>query len=674
MTRLATWLWCASAFCSAFLSFAVQPLLAKWLLPSFGGSPATWGACLVFFQLLLLGGYTYARWLSHLPRALGRGLHAALLLGVLSVSLRAELPGIDAGVMLPAPVRILWLLACSAGLPFWLTSSTAPLLTDWAAQLRAAVPHRLYAVSNLGSWLALVAYPLWIERSWSIPEQYALYCGGVSVACVLCAACLIVTARSGVTAARAEPLAPVAWRTRGYWLCCACVPSVLLVAVSDHISVDLAATPALWVLPLGLYLLSFSAAFAGWVASLRGWLTALWVLFSSLLAYGGFAQGSAKLSMQLTAALGSLTMACLLSADALVRARPEPRQLTSFYLWIALGGALGGVSVSFVAPVVFSDYYELELGCLACYALLWHAGRTRERAALRVSAERRWLTLGAAMVLPLMAASVALRTGYLSGRELRVLERRRSFLGALKVSEDRVARMLTHGRIRHGMQLVDPKQAQRPTMYFGEGTAVAQVLSRHHAGEPRKLGIVGLGVGTLAAYAKQGDYLTFFELDPWVVDIARRRFTFLRDTRASVTMAIGDGRLYLGRMPSQGFDVLVLDAFASDAVPVHLLTSEAFRLYASQLAPDGMLLANVSNRHLAVERVVRAAAKMHQLACTVIETPADATRYVSKVRWAVMSRDPAQLARELAGLTPLPANGSDVLWTDEQASVWSILK
>lgn len=674
MTRVAAWLWCASAFCSAFLSFVVQPLLAKRLLPSFGGSPATWGACLVFFQVLLLGGYAYARWLSRLPRALGRGLHALLLLIAAVYSARAALPSLDTGLALPAPVRIVWLLACSAGLPFWVTSSTAPLLTDWAAQLGAAVPHRLYAVSNLGSWLALLAYPLWIEPSCSLSQQYALYAGAMLIACLLGAACLFVTARSGTASAPLAPLPAVSSRMQMRWLFYAFVPSLLLVAVSDHISVDLAPTPLLWVVPLGLYLLSFSAAFAGWVSPVRGWVAGAWVLSSSLLGYCGFAQGSARLSLQLVAALGSLTSACLLSADALVRARPEPRQLTSFYLWIALGGALGGVSVSFVAPWLLPDYYELELGCVLCYALLWLDGRARERAALRASAERRWLALGAAMVLPLMAASIGLRAGYLSGRGLHVLERRRSFLGALKVSEDHVARMLTHGRIRHGMQLVDAAQARRPTMYFGPGTAVAQVLEHHHEGVPRRLGIVGLGVGTLAAYGKKGDRLSFFELDPLVVDIARRRFTFLRDTPASIEMVLGDGRLNLARMAPRGFDVLVLDAFASDAVPVHLLTREAFDVYTRQLAPDGMLLANVSNRHLAVERVVRASARAHGLACQVIETEADASRYVSKVRWAVMTRDAAQLARELNGLTPLPANESDVLWTDARASVWSILK
>jgi SAM-dependent methyltransferase len=667
-------LWCASAFCSAFLSFVVQPLLAKWLLPSFGGSPSTWGACLVFFQVMLLGGYGYARLCSRLPGVLARGLHVLLCLVVLAFCGLARLPAPEAFGALPPALRILWLLGCSAGLPYLLTSSTAPLLSDWAAQLNAAVPHRLYAISNLGSLLALLAYPAWIEAAWPIDEQYAWFLRVACVASVLSLGCLALGAR-GATRTHAAPVAAaVSWRQRALWLCCALVPSFLLVAVTNHLSVDLAPTPLLWVVPLALYLLSFIAAFAGWVARWRAPLMAAWVAASSLLGYGAFAQGSARLSLQLVAALGSLACAGLLAHDSLVRARPEPRQLTSFYVWIAVGGALGGVCVTFIAPAVFSDYYELELGCALAYALLWYAGRTHERGALRASAERRWLLLGAALVLPLMAAACLLRAADVGARSVRVLERRRSFLGALKVSEDRVARMLTHGRIRHGMQLLDPALAGRPTMYFGPGTAVSQVLSQHRAGSPRRLGIVGLGVGTLAAYGKAGDALSFFELDPLVVDLARRRFDFLRATPAKVELRVGDGRLLLARLPPQGFDVLVLDAFASDAVPVHLLTAEAFSEYLRHLAPEGVLLANVSNRHLAVDRVVRAAAKMHGLACVITETEADATRYVSKVRWAVLARDPAQLARETAGQKPLRAGGSPVLWTDARASVWSIVK
>ena len=672
MTRSLAVLWCASAFCSAFLSFVVQPLLAKWLLPSFGGSPSTWAACLVFFQVMLLGGYAHAWLLSRLPLRWNRALHAALCLGVIVFSCTAELPPLHAAPHLPPGLRIVWLLACSAGLPYLLTACTAPLLSDWAAQLRAAVPHRLYAVSNLGSLLALAAYPAWVEPSWSLSEQYTLYCRAVLLAAVLSLTCLLQTLRTQTRPERAA--APVTWRARLGWSSCAFVPSLLLVAVSTHISVDLAPTPVLWIVPLAVYLLSFIAAFAGWVSRARGALAGAWVLFSALLAHSGFAAGTAQLWLQLTAALGSLACAGLLCHDTLVGARPAPAQLTSFYVWLSIGGALGGVSATFLAPWLFRDYYELELGSALCYALLWYAGRAREQSALRASAERRWLVLGALLVLPLMAAGCLLRAGYFGSREVRVLERRRSFLGALKVSEDRVARMLTHGRIRHGMQLIDPARSAQPTMYYGPGTALATVLSRHRATTPRRMGIVGLGVGTLAAFGKAGDQLSFFELDPAVVQLARQRFTYLARTPAAAQIEVGDGRLSLARAPGRALDILVLDAFASDAVPVHLLTAEAFAEYLRQLAPDGVLLANVSNRHLAVDRVVRAAAKLHGLACAVVDTGADATRFVSSVRWAVLTRDAAQLARLLEGHELRVATRPAVLWTDARASVWSIIK
>jgi hypothetical protein len=275
--------------------------------------------------------------------------------------------------------------------------------------------------------------------------------------------------------------------------------------------------------------------------------------------------------------------------------------------------------------------------------------------------------------LPLLAADVTLRAAG-EGRTGRVLERRRSFLGALRVTQFEVGRVLTHGRIRHGMQLAGAGRRRQPTMYFGPGTALARVLEKHATQRARRIGVVGLGVGTVAAYGQAGDLLRFYELDPQVLAVAQRWFTFLRDTPASLEFALGDGRVLLSHEPSQHFDVLVLDAFSSDAVPAHLLTREAFGVYLRHLVPAGVLLANVSNRHLAVDRVVRASARAHGLACDVVETAPDAAHFVSKVRWAVMARDPATLAGTLEGLDFAASSGDDVLWTDGRASVWSILR
>jgi hypothetical protein len=736
---MANWLWLSTAFSSACLLFVVQPLLAKWLLPVFGGSPGTWAACMLFFQVMLLAGYAYAHLLARLPARGALRVHAgaALLAGVFALSAR-QLPEVAASTLTPA-LRIPILLGGLVGPSYLLVASTAPLLSHWAAQLGAALPHRLYAISNAGSLLGLLGYPLFIEAAWPIATQQAFWSLGVALFSLLSAGCTLWTLRAlplGSVAALAIATPPL--RERLYWAFCAAVPSVLLLAVTNHITVDVAPTPLLWVVPLALYLLSFIAAFSGRVSRWRGWLVPIWIVASIGLGYNAFAEGNASLVRQLGFALGGLFVACLLCHDALLRARGAPEYLTAFYLWIALGGALGGAFVSLIAPWLFRDYYELEIAALLVFAVLWldqrrearalggvgswerlalgmheassgggspasaaasgegtaamsgaevsaaasgedaafntgvlaAASGEEARAALR--ARRRWLSLGTGMCAPLLMAALVVRAGGWTGSG-RVLERRRSFLGSLRVTQYDVGTILTHGRIQHGMQLRGPARADWPTMYFGPGTAVSRVLRDHAAGRPRVIGVVGLGVGTLAAYGRSGDQLHFYELDPNVLDIARRWFTFLRDSPARVDVEIGDGRLLLARSAAR-FDVLVLDAFASDAVPVHLLTREAFALYARHLAPDGMLLANVSNRHLAVDRVVRAAAHSQGLACRTINTGINVARFVSKVRWAVMSRDDEQLTRELAGLPTAADSFGERLWTDAQASVWSILR
>ncbi|MEY4575707.1 MAG: hypothetical protein RL701_410 [Pseudomonadota bacterium] len=670
-------LWLGCAFSSAALLFIAEPLLAKWLLPSFGGNPGTWAACMLFFQALLLAGYAYAWWLSRLPVRTAFIWHAGSIAWVLGFVLWA--PPLSAAVpdARSAPgLQIPWLLLVRAGLPYALLSSTAPLLQAWATQLGAAVPHRQYAVSNAGSLLGLAAYPWLIERVWPVPAQYTLWLyatAAFALGSLMCAGVAAQGARLPLTAARSR----VGYRTALYWLFCAFVPSLFLLAATDAITVDLAATPVLWVLPLGLYLLSFIAAFSGSTERFRSTLLGAWLLASLGLGYTAFAEGSASLSAQLGCVLSALFVAALLCHDALVRARPEPAQLPVFYLWIACGGALGGVYVSWLAPLCFRDYYELELACALTYVVLLVARRFT--GGVETQTERSLLFLGLGIALPLMAAAVGTRAGLLPAttkraQQVQVIERRRSWFGALRVSELDVGRVLTHGRIRHGMQLREPARAHWPTMYFGPGTAVAQVLQQHAAERARRLGVVGLGIGTLAVYGRAQDQLRFYELDPDVLAVAQQYFTFLKASPAQLSYVVGDGRLSLAHEAPHAFDVLVLDAFASDAVPAHLLTREAFAVYLRQLAPDGVILANVSNRHLAVERVVRASAEAHQLACAIVETPVDVTRFVSKVRWAVITHSRAQLAREVAGFAPAAASGSAVLWTDAHAPLWSIIK
>jgi predicted O-methyltransferase YrrM len=628
---------------------------------------------MLFFQTMLLAGYAAAHLAARAgAERLALRLHAGLALAAGGCALASRtLPALSQSRLSPA-LSIALTLGLQVGAPYLLLSSTAPSLQRWAAACGMRAPQRLYAVSNAGSLLALLGYPALIEGSLPLPMQYRLWAYACAVFALALAGCALITSRmppaQPVEPAEPQPSAAQGW----HWAACAFVPSVFLLAATNHITVDIAPTPLLWVLPLALYLLSFILAFAGSVTSWRGWLLPAFIVASTGLGYNAFAEGSAPLWRQLGFSLGALFIAALLCHDALLRTRPADHALTGFYVWIALGGALGGLFVSLIAPLIWNDYYELELATLLTYALLLWFGRA-ERAEPGWPVRRRWLQLGLGVCVPLLTAAVLLRATT-EGRTGRVLERRRSFLGALRVTQFDVGRVLTHGRIRHGMQLAEPARHDWPTMYFGRGTAVARVLERHASDRARNIGVVGLGVGTLAAYARAGDALQFYELDPNVVEIAQQWFTFLKDSPARTRFQLGDGRLLLAQQPDQHFDVLVLDAFSSDAVPAHLLTREAFDIYVRQLAPDGVLLANVSNRHLAVDRVVRAAARAHGLACEVVETPADAQNFVSKVRWAVMTRDPAALAQLLEAMTPAAKSGDDVLWTDAQTSIWSILR
>jgi hypothetical protein len=685
------------AFAGAFALFVVQPMLAKWLLPALGGSPATWVTCVLFFQTLLVGGYAVA----HLATRPGRWKIAYGVLAVaaatsaiwnLGLPLSAAAGTSDAFERAPI-LELLFVLLQRVGLPYLMLSTIAPLVQHWSAGLPERRVIRLYAVSNTGSLAALLVYPILIEPQIALTGQWFVW----SLAAALLFALmfgLALTARPAAAAIPEIESASLTLAQRLRWLGYAFVPSVFLLATTSYLTTDIAAVPLLWVVPLALYLLTFILAFGG--AGRRTFLGALglFVIASIASGWNAFAQGSASLGQQLVLSLVTFTTGALLCHMELVRARPSLAHLTEYYVWIAVGGALGGFFVAVVAPLIWSDYYELELALLATYVALLarerplqdrvfedrlraHAGGqvhdALEAGRPRRSGRRALIWFGFSVCLPVMASSLWVRA-HGGGREGHVLDRRRSFLGSVRVTQLDVGRTLTHGRIRHGMQLDAPALRQLPTMYFGEGTAIARVFERHHTGQPRSIGVVGLGAGTLAAYGRKLDAIKFYELDAQVIDVARTWFTFLRDSPAQIQTWLGDGRLGLLRDTNARFDILVLDAFTSDAVPVHLLTLEAFRLYRARLAPDGVLLLNVSNRHLAVDRVVRGAARAEGLTCTVIETPANPERFVSKVRWAVVTRQREQSSSLLEGMNPTSDPFPDVVWTDGHASLWPVFR
>lgn len=665
-------------FFGALLLFVVEPLLAKWLLPTLGGNPATWAACMATFQGLLLAGYGYA----HLSTRLSAGrsqatLHALLVAAAGVTAFAARSPGPPELGGLPPAIAVPWLLLRVAGLPFVMLAATAPLLQRWAAATWQRSPHSLYAVSNAGALVGLLGYPFAVEPFLGVDAQLwwwsAAFLGfgaAMITVCVRVGQALPDPAREAPSMGEADPAPRPATELR--WLGYAFIPSAMLLAATNHITVDIAATPLLWVVPLALYLASFIVAFGGWRPSFRGPTLALWALGALGLGVNGFAQAGAPLARQLGATLVALLGCCLLCHGELALARPSAAWLTRYYLVIALGGALGGVFVSLVAPVVFADYYELELVAVGTFWVLFVASRAPESGAWP-RLHRAALLLGAGLCLPLLATNVVVRMQGESPQG-RVVERRRSFLGPLRVVDLPEGRILTHGRIQHGMQLRDATQRRSPTMYFGPGTGLALAMERHLPDRARRIGVVGLGIGTIATYGRAEDALRFYELDANVADVARHDFTFLADSAAHIDIVMGDGRLSLAREAPQAFDLLVLDAFSSDSVPVHLLTTEAFSVYLRHLATDGLLLANVSNRYLAVERVVRASARAHGLSCVVIETQTDAVRHVSHVAWALMARDPGALEAVAHGVPLVAATTPDVLWTDDRASLLALIR
>jgi SAM-dependent methyltransferase len=657
----------ASVILGAVLLFVVQPMAGRLLLPPFGGTPAVWTTCLAFFQTALFAGYAWAHVASrYLPWRLHVVLHVGLLaFAVASLPFRAPEPPPGEGA---AVLAVLAWLVGEVGAPFVALAATAPLLQSWYAATRGAEPYALYAWSNAGSLLALVLYPLAIEPALALGTQGRVFSAGLIGFSILVTLLGAAVFHRGCEAA---PPAPVSWFARLSWLVLSALPSLLLVAVTTYITVDVAGGPLLWMPPLVIYLTTFVLVFArrssAWLrpGSLpRTLALGAWAVSTVGLGINLFLHGKAQLGSQLLVALGVLFAGALLCHGELARRRPAAGALTSFYVWMAAGGALGGALGGLVAPIALSGFLELPICVCAIYVtlVLCHRGPRATRA------ERRWLLLGLGAAVPLAAANLWLQSA-LRVRDAVVVARRRGFFGLVQVTRFPEVTVMTHGRIRHGMQFNDANRRDEPTLYFGRETAIARVF----AGPPLRVAVLGLGVGTLAAYGRVGDQLTFFEIDPDVAELARRHFTFLANTKARVDVAIGDGRRLLARERGV-FDVMVLDAFSSDAVPMHLLTTEAFGVYLRHLAPDGILVANVSNRHLGVDRVVAGSARHHGLALALGESHVDRSRGVLMVRWALMARDVRALDRVLGGVERAPPGGSPVVWTDDHASVWPIVK
>jgi len=672
-------------FAGAFLLFQVQPLIVHFILPWFGGGSTVWTTALLFFQVMLVGGYAYAhasaRWLPVRGQAL---LHAGLL--VLAVAL---LP------IAPSPARrpegtdtptlgLLMLLSASVGIPYLLLSSTSPLVQSWLAGMRPGVsPYRFYALSNVGSFLALVSYPFVVEPVLGRAAQAQAWSWGFAFFALASAACAAAAWRHGgspapsARAAAREGAVQPALLTRALWLALPATASVLLLAVTNQISQDMAAIPFLWVLPLGLYLLSFVIVFDRETWYWRP----LW--FGALaLAMGGalwllFLDGYAPIVAQVAGFSAVLFACCMVCHGELSRLRPSVDHLTAYYLYIAVGGALGGAFVALVAPRIFDLLLELHLGLLACCVLVLIALASDPRSPLRGGRPRlAWVALG--LVCVGIGAGLAL---HLHKNQQGVVDQSRSFYGVLRVfrfaeNTPYEVAALTHGRTTHGLQYLADDKRRQPMLYFSEGSGIGLVFRHLRWKSGRKVGAVGLGIGAVSAYARPGDRFRFYEIDPEVYRMADTHFRHLADAREEVEVVLADGRLALEREAPHGFDVLILDAFSSDAIPVHLLTKEAFALYDRHLDPKGVLAVHISSAHFDLEPVVRRQARELGMEAVHVFSPDD-PRGFARADWMLLSRDSRFLSAGLIRNAEGHGRRGEVaatLWTDDHAPVLAALR
>lgn len=672
-----TALFAITAFLSAFLLFLVQPVIAKQILPWFGGSASVWTTCLVFFQALLLMGYGYSHWLVHsLKPRVQMMVHILVLLAACAV-----LPIIPGTQWKPAgsadpTVSILTVLAVTVGLPYFVLATTSPLIQTWYARTLKRIPYRLFALSNLGSLIGLVAYPFAVEP-WVTTEFQSLSWSALFVCfALLCGLSAWVSRSSSDSRGpdvsdsdveAASGSAPTG-RDRLLWLGLSATGSMLLIAVSNHICQNIASIPFLWIVPLALYLLTFILCFdtSGWYRR---------AMFLPLAAVSVVAMGATLSSLELKTAipvhLAGLFILCMVCHGELSLSRPSPRYLTGFFLAISAGGVLGGVAVGIMASFLLRGYYEL--GMVLTLSAVLVALSTRKLSA--------WI--------PLATSAVAIAAGYFSYSQIEsesnsVIASARNFYGALRVRDygppDHV-RTLQHGAIRHGAQITEPPSERKlPTSYYGPNSGFGlAVKTLQGQNRPLNIAVIGLGTGTTAAYGRKGDLIRFYEINPQVVDFAQRHFTYLGDSEAKVEISLGDARLSLERENDIAFDVIAVDAFSGDSIPTHLITREAMDAYLRRLKPDGALVIHTTNRYLSLAPVVKALADNRSLFTAIIEhEPSDeeSNAQQSDSDWVIVTRNENFLIQEplKSRSGQIPAREGVSLWTDDYNNLYRILK
>lgn len=690
-----------TVFISAFLLFQVQPVIARYILPWYGGSPAVWTTCLLFFQVGLLIGYAYAHLLVSRLRQYRRwqiGIHLTLLLAAL-LMLPINPPealkpmGADA-----SPVGgIVSLLFMTVGLPYIIISASGPLLQHWFSQVSPErSPYRLYAVSNAGSLLALLTYPLVFEPNLRLGQQTGLWSGLYLIYVFFIGICAWLFLKKGESSVLIpEPRSSAVGVKKPlvsdwfFWIALACCGSILLLSTTNRMCQDVATVPFLWVLPLSLYLLTFIINFD----HARWYYRPLWVPLAAILLAAlvyllnqDFTASSWSLPVQISIYVSAMFTCCMVCHGEMARLKPSPEYLTSFFLAVALGGALGGAFVALIAPLVFNGYWELHLGFLAVVVLVGFClfrdsdneiSRCRSRIRLAL-----WVVSTIVMTVFLWRhAAVALKETIVSMR---------GFYGVLRVYEGEDPggyhyRTLRHGRISHGRQLLDEKYRRWPATYYSEESGAGILFTyirrqRALQAPPLKIGVIGLGVGTLATWSKPGELVRFYEINAQVEKLAREHFTYLEDSPGEETVILGDARIVLERElaagGSQQFDVLFVDAFSGDSIPIHLLTHEAFELYFRHLKAEGVLAVHITNNQLDLTDPIRNAAyELGKDAILIERDPDSWSEYFST--WVLIGSDDSllQLIKQDERVTPWRRKQPKAIrWTDDYSNLLQVVE
>ena len=671
------------AFLGAFLIFQIQPLMSGWILPWFGGGAAVWTACLLFFQTALFAGYAYAhvldRYLPSWPRFL---VHVGLMIAALSL-----LPIIPRDHWKPTdptlPVgRILLLLGASIGAPYLLLSSTAPLVQSWYGRLYPGKsPYRLYALSNGGSLLALLSYPVLFEpfferRTLSLFWMSAFV---VFVALFAASARLVLRVPSTAGARPEEGTASVgiSLGRRALWILLPAFASAMLLASTNQMCQDVIVMPFFWILPLAAYLLTFILAFdrpGAYHPRFYSLLAAL-VVFGAAALHRAGTNDSIFSLLQVLSLLAATFAVSMLCHGELARLKPAPAHLTSYYLSLSAGGALGGVFVNVAAPRLFDTFFEWKLGVGIAYAAAWGLFAWHDRARLRVHRPV------VAVLLLLSAAGLGCILWFFGG-ERRPLESSRNFYGVITIEETIwkrtgelvVANEMYNGRILHGRQYLTKEKRRKPTTYYGETSGVGRAVGLFESREDLRIGVVGLGVGTMAAYGKTpGQTVRFYEINPEADRLARKHFSFLADCPSRVDVVLGDARLSLEREPPRGYHVLALDAFSGVTIPSHLLTVEAMEIYLRHLAEDGVIAMHVSNPYLDLTPVVRALARRFGLKLSRLGHAPSDDDVLESSTWLLLTRSD-RMQDALKAFAEPETEAREVLWTDALHDLVSLLK